>query len=117
VQHVDEIVEQLRGLADVIVIDSPPLLSASEAADLAAQADSVIVVAWDGRTNTEQADRTVDLLSRVGAPALGVALVTNASPAAYASGNGSQRVWPMNLVDHRGSRTGNRSRSSGRGRR
>ncbi len=117
VQHVDDIVAQLRGLADVIVIDSPPLLSASEAADLAAQADSVIVVAWDGRTNTEQADRTVDLLSRVGAPALGVALVTNASPAAYASGNGSQRVWPMNLVDHRGSRTGNRSRSSGRGRR
>jgi capsular exopolysaccharide synthesis family protein len=117
VQHIDTILVQARTLADVVIIDSPPLLGASEAADLAAVADSVVVAAWAGRTTTEHAERTVELLARVGAPALGVALVTNSATRSYASGTASQRGWPRNLVDHRGGRAAGRerSRSGGRG--
>lgn len=111
VQYIETILVQARTLADIVVIDSPPLLGASEAADLAAVADSVIVVAWAGRTTTEHAERTVELLARVGAPALGVALVTSSNIASYASGTASQRGWPMNLVDHRGGRAAGRERS------
>lgn len=111
VQYIETIVMQARTLADVVVIDSPPLLGASEAADLAAVADSIVVAAWAGRTTGEHAERTVELLGRVGAPALGVALVTSANIASYASGMASHRGWPMNLVDHRGGRTAGRERS------
>jgi capsular exopolysaccharide synthesis family protein len=111
VQHVDSILAQAQALADVVVIDSPPLLGSSEAADLAAHADSVIVAAWAGRTTAEHAERTVELLSRVGAPALGVALVTTSNTVTHISGMGNQRIWPMNIVDRRSGRLGPRERS------
>jgi Mrp family chromosome partitioning ATPase/capsular polysaccharide biosynthesis protein len=73
------IVTQARDLADVVVIDAPPLLGANDAADLLPHVDTVVLTAWEGRTRAEHAERASELLARAGAPVLGVVLVTPSS--------------------------------------
>jgi Mrp family chromosome partitioning ATPase len=68
-------VADLRRVVDIVLIDSPPLLLSTDAADLAADCDTVLLVARAGRTRTAQAQRSVELLSRLGTPVLGVALI------------------------------------------
>ena len=65
---------EARSLADVVLIDTPPILVASDATYLLPQVDSVLVVARAGRTKTELAARTSELLERLGAPVTGVVL-------------------------------------------
>jgi capsular exopolysaccharide synthesis family protein len=57
-----------------IVIDTAPVLSTSDAAPLISEVDGVIVVARAGRTTTEVAERTAEVLKRLNAPVLGVIL-------------------------------------------
>ena len=66
--------EEARALADVVLIDTPPMLLASDAAHLMGDVDSVLVVARAGKTTAEQAERVRDLLKRLGAPVAGLAL-------------------------------------------
>jgi Mrp family chromosome partitioning ATPase len=57
----------------VVLLDSPPLLTVSDAVPLVELADGVVVVARLGRTTRAAAHRTVDLLERIpGARVLGV---------------------------------------------
>lgn len=67
-------------LADVVLVDAPPLLSANDALDLIPYVDSVVVVARSGRTTAEQAARTTELLARLNVPIVGLTLM--ASPEA-----------------------------------
>ncbi|WP_007511803.1 polysaccharide biosynthesis tyrosine autokinase [Pseudofrankia saprophytica] len=63
-------VGRLRSHADVVIVDSPPLLAASEAAAIASQADAVVLVVGRGtplRVLTEARHR----LEFVGTPVLG----------------------------------------------
>lgn len=62
-------------LADIVLIDAGPLLAVGDPAALAPHVDAVVVVARSGRTTAEDAHRTTELLARVQAPVLGVALV------------------------------------------
>lgn len=62
-------------LADVVLIDAGPLLAVGDPAALAPHVDAVVVVARSGRTTAEEAQRATELLARVQAPVLGVALV------------------------------------------
>jgi capsular exopolysaccharide synthesis family protein len=66
--------EEARRAADVVVIDTAPLLTTSDAADLLSMSDAVVVVARAGRTTTEIAERTMELATRLGAPVSGVVL-------------------------------------------
>jgi capsular exopolysaccharide synthesis family protein len=66
--------EEARTLADVVLIDTPPMLLASDAAHLMGDVDSVLVVARAGKTTSEQAERVRDLLGRLDAPVVGLAL-------------------------------------------
>lgn len=66
--------EEARKLADVVLIDTPPMLMASDAAHLMGDVDAVLVVARAGKTTAEQAERVRDLLGRLGAPVVGLAL-------------------------------------------
>jgi len=66
--------EEARKLADVVLIDTPPMLQASDAAHLMGDVDSVLVVARAGKTTAEQAERVQALLGRLGAPVVGLAL-------------------------------------------
>ena len=65
---------QLRREYKFIVIDSPPIMAATDAVILSAQCDGVLLVARSGETPREALTRTRDLLAGVRARVLGVIL-------------------------------------------
>ncbi len=73
-----------RKLFDFVIVDTPPLLVANDATELAAVADMVLLMAKADRTSRDAALRSTEMLRRVHAPLLGV-IVTAAhdTPTAY----------------------------------
>jgi capsular exopolysaccharide synthesis family protein len=63
-----------RRYADVVLLDSPPILATSDAAYLMPAVDGVLVVVRAGKTTAEVVARTSEVLERLGAPGLGVVL-------------------------------------------
>jgi hypothetical protein len=74
-----ELVALARELADVVLIDTPPILATNDATELIPTADAVVIVARVGKTSLDGAKRTHRLLERLSAPAAGVVLVGGAS--------------------------------------
>jgi capsular exopolysaccharide synthesis family protein len=74
------LIDEARGLADVVLLDTTPILSASITRELATVVDAVVVVCRVGRTTASEAERCRDLLTQLGAPALGVVLVGVSGP-------------------------------------
>lgn len=74
-----ELLTELRGRYDAIVIDAPPLLLVTDAAVLATSADGAILIARYGHTNREQVAHAADGLRQVNARVLGTVL--NFAPA------------------------------------
>ncbi|MBC7232385.1 MAG: polysaccharide biosynthesis tyrosine autokinase [Chloroflexi bacterium] len=68
------LLERLRSLADYVLLDSPPVLSAADASILAQKVDGVLLVTEMGRTRTEVFRRAVAALEGVKARLLGVVL-------------------------------------------
>jgi capsular exopolysaccharide synthesis family protein len=68
------LLNEARDAADVVIIDTTPILAVSDAAFIAPDADAVLLVARSGRITGEVAERTSELLARLGCPAVGVAL-------------------------------------------
>ncbi|MFC5665765.1 hypothetical protein ACFP3U_22625 [Kitasatospora misakiensis] len=75
-----EVLRRARRHADVILIDTSPLLHANDAYDLVQHADAVLVTVRSGNVTPEQADRVAELLSRTGVPVAGVALLGTYGP-------------------------------------
>jgi len=63
-----------RQLADVVIVEAPPLLVFHDGEALTSVADVVILIGECGFTGYVQAQRAGDLLKRISAPVLGVAL-------------------------------------------
>jgi capsular exopolysaccharide synthesis family protein len=73
-----------RSLFDYIVVDTPPLLVANDATELATAADMVLLMAKADRTSREGARRSTEVLRRVDAPLLGVIVsAAHDTPTAY----------------------------------
>ena len=68
------VLEAARHLAEVILVEAPPLLGFHDAEALAPFVDVVLVVGECLATTFDQARRSGDLLRRIGAPVIGVAL-------------------------------------------
>jgi len=68
-----EVMNQLKGIAEMVIIDSPPSLLADSAV-LAARADGVLLVIQSNKTQLNSATAMIDQLKRVGAHVIGVAL-------------------------------------------
>lgn len=66
-------VEVRRG-ADIVLIDSAPILAATDAAHLLGSAQAVLLVARSGKTRGEVAEKAAELLQRLGGSLIGVAL-------------------------------------------
>jgi Mrp family chromosome partitioning ATPase/capsular polysaccharide biosynthesis protein len=82
--RVGTIVKEARRLADVVILDSAPLMSANDATDLMQYVDSVVLVCRVGKTTIEQAVLATEMVARVGAPVVGVGLIASARrPAPY----------------------------------
>jgi capsular exopolysaccharide synthesis family protein len=73
-ERIGRALDEARGVADVVLVDAPALLEGGEGVVLLDEADSVLVVAKAGRTTQEEAERTTDILKRLEAPVVGVAL-------------------------------------------
>lgn len=69
-----DLVSTLREVYDIIIIDTPPVLVATDAALLAAEADATVMVARSGVTKEGEVDRAVETLDSVGAAFLGIIL-------------------------------------------
>jgi capsular exopolysaccharide synthesis family protein len=62
-----DLVEQAKIEYDVIVLDSPPVLSVADASVLSTMADCSILVIAAGSTRMEELERSLEMLSTVGA--------------------------------------------------
>jgi len=83
-QHMLKLLEQLDGMADIVLIDAPPLLPVTDAAVLSALADGALVVCRVGKTRREELRRAVKALRGVDARLLGIVL--NMTPAKRSDG-------------------------------
>ena len=73
-----DLLVDLRGKFDVVIVDAPPLLPVTDAALIAAQADGAVIVIRHGRTTRDQLQHSIERLEAVDAKALGV--VINQAP-------------------------------------
>ena len=69
-----KILDMVHDEADIIIIDSPPLLAVTDAAVLAPRTDGVLLVVKPGKTKLAACRQAVEQLQRVGANILGVVL-------------------------------------------
>ena len=75
VGNLGAIIGQARHLADIVLIDGAPVLAGSDALDLMPHVDTVVLMGRVRHTTRDQATHTRDLMTRIGVPVLGVALV------------------------------------------
>jgi capsular exopolysaccharide synthesis family protein len=75
--RMDAIVKQLKGEADIVLFDAPPVIAVTDATLLAAKLDGVLLVFRAGSTRRDHAERAKDLLERVNIRLVG-AVLTNA---------------------------------------
>lgn len=82
---VAKVLDALGQVAEVIILDSSPVLTVTDAAALAARADGVLLVAMAGVSTKKDLARCVESFRRVGARILGTALnrAPQSGPFAY----------------------------------
>jgi capsular exopolysaccharide synthesis family protein len=74
------VITEARNFGDVVVIDTSPMLATDDASALIPMVDNVVVVCRAGKTTSDAATRTVELLARLSAPVRGVVLVGSTVP-------------------------------------
>lgn len=90
------VIERIRALADVVLIDTPPGLALADAAILGSQADGVVVIASINSTNSRDLLATLQTLEANGAEVAGVVAnrsrfaVARAYAAYYNADSGAQ---------------------------
>lgn len=89
-QAMTDLVHMLRQQADIVLIDSPPLLLVTDAAILSTHADGAMLVTRHGHTRTDQVRQAVANLEQVGCRLLGTVLTMapTKGPDAYRYGYG-----------------------------
>jgi Mrp family chromosome partitioning ATPase/capsular polysaccharide biosynthesis protein len=74
------LIDEARALADIVLIDTAPLLASSINRELATMVDGVVALCRVGRTTVAQAERCGDLLAQIRAPAIGVVMTGVTAP-------------------------------------
>lgn len=72
--RMETLIESLKGQADVIIFDTPPVLAVTDAVVLATRVDGVLLVSDARHTRRATVRRAAERLRQVGAPLLGVVL-------------------------------------------
>lgn len=78
-----EVLAALTGEADVVLIDSPPILPVTDAAILTRLVDATLLVVTVGSTTRRQISQALEILDQVDAPLLGTVLNSVAPEGAY----------------------------------
>lgn len=74
-ERIGEHLDAARSWSDVVLVDSPPVLTAGEGADLARRADGVLLVVRARRTSIGAAVRSAELFERLAVPVIGAVLI------------------------------------------
>jgi capsular exopolysaccharide synthesis family protein len=83
-ERLGDLLRAARGLFDLVLVDSPPLLVANDATAIAHDVDAVLLMARSGRTTFDAAERSAEILERIGAKVAGVVLTAaHDTPTAY----------------------------------
>jgi Mrp family chromosome partitioning ATPase len=69
-----EVLEEAKEAADIVLLDTAPILAASDSANLFPLVDAVLVVVRAEKTLIPTADRTAEILRRLKAPVVGATL-------------------------------------------
>lgn len=69
-----DVLDSLSEWADWVIVDTPPVLAVADPISVARWADGVLMVSKAGSTTTDAAARAVELLGKVGARIIGVAV-------------------------------------------
>ena len=75
-----EVLKTARSIADYILVDSPPILAASDSIALAPMMEGVILIARYATADRDTSHRTTELLRKVNANILGL-VINNLAPA------------------------------------
>jgi capsular exopolysaccharide synthesis family protein len=92
------LIAEARKHADIVLVDSAPMLSTNDTTDLTQHVDAVLVVCRVGRQTPEQATRVSQVLARAAVPIFGIALVGVQGPSPLslaARTSGSVARWPV----------------------
>jgi len=68
------LLEQLKGEADIVILQAPPVTVAVDASVLAAQTDGLLLVVRTGHTRRDRVEQAQELLERFGVRVLGTVL-------------------------------------------
>jgi capsular exopolysaccharide synthesis family protein len=71
--------DEAKGLADIVILDTAPLLAEGDVAHLLPAIDEVLLVVRAGKTTQQMAKRAHEFLERLGAPVVGVVLTDTAA--------------------------------------
>ncbi len=69
-----KLIQEMRSCCELVIIDCPPVITVTDAAVLAAEADVVLLVIHSGKTDREAARRAKSLLTNVNAAIAGAVL-------------------------------------------
>ncbi|HZJ26663.1 MAG TPA: CpsD/CapB family tyrosine-protein kinase, partial [Acidimicrobiia bacterium] len=83
-----ELLARIRTEADIVLIDSPPLLRVTDSMVLAPQVDGVLLVTRSGVTSQRSLTRATGMLAQAGAPTIGAVLNDVHGRAGYGYGYG-----------------------------
>ncbi len=73
-KQMEKLFEELRGEYDFIVVDTPPVLTVTDASILGRLADATVIILRYGEVQRQVVVRCIDLLKRSGTHVLGVAV-------------------------------------------
>jgi len=82
-QRMQAILGNMRQSADIILIDTPPILAVTDAAVLAPTLDGVLIVVRPGKTRASALRLTLEQMHRVNANVLGIVLNDVAARGSY----------------------------------
>jgi len=86
-----EVLTSLAAEADIVLVDSPPILPVTDALVLSGRVDATLLVCVAGATTRKDAARAVELLDQVDAPMVGAVLNGVTGEGAYGYGYGYYR--------------------------
>jgi capsular exopolysaccharide synthesis family protein len=73
-RRTEELLTALKATADIVLVDSPPVLPVTDASVLSRLADGVLVIAAAGLTTRDNLRRAIETLEQVDAPVVGMVL-------------------------------------------
>ena len=83
-----ELLRTLRGAADLVIVDSPPLLGVADASALASRVDGVLLVVNPTQANRRTLEHATDQLNKAGGRLLGTVLNAVSPAMGYGYGYG-----------------------------